>query len=347
MGEPKSVLRFWKIGSDPEFVLVDNRDWRQRLYSAQDVLIQDRHAGLVSVIGLDGHASTAELRPAPAHNVRYHMWQIGQALLATRDHLQKKPQTAHLLPCASPVILGERLGGHIHTSFFMNAPHASLGKLLEDYILRDNGELQPVVNRAVQLSNALLSTAMRTFQDSPFMLTMSRYLKVMNYLMRPLEIWLQPWFTRIERNRRYGEGDDLIRWNQEKVRPSGVAHLSLENGWSYHHIEYRLPSTWLVSPDMAYLYLATAKLSLLAYEHILQNVGDDNLPNYHDDQIDIRKFEEIYQYRLATILAAVRHKLSKDLLDLPRIASRIEKRREAWANPLHGIELEAWAKFIS
>ena len=91
------------IGCDPEF--------RFRDRDASKLLIMNRNRGLKERFGLDGHPSTAEIRPAPQIEPRVLTEEIHRLLQAG---VKQFPQTQHEYWLSGSCPDNEPIGGHIH-----------------------------------------------------------------------------------------------------------------------------------------------------------------------------------------------------------------------------------------
>jgi hypothetical protein len=272
-------------------------------------------------------------------------------LLKINDHLSKHKKGTGVTILSSPYVANEPFGGHIHTSFFVKSP-IQFAPLLEHYTLLPTGEVNRTTNdgRGDRLEGNALS---RLASDYHRLLTdpeskvfsYDQYAMAMDYLLMPLEWWLQPWFLRQERNQRYGaRNTDQIRFQKDKKRPATTL-WPLAKGWSYHHVEYRTPSSWLKSPDMAYLYLATAKLSLLNYNAILEMPDvTDTLPYMLDRNNNTERnheFRALYIKRLTTLLGQ-NVIMSKDLQSLYKKLDIADGQLDSWLNPFGPVDMTAW-----
>lgn len=200
-------IRLYRLGSDPEFVFVN----QGKVVPAPTFT---GTADLHSFIGVDGHNATAELRPKPWFNVKRALLDLAVGIHYAHQASQDYSPTTRLV--ALPVVLNEVLGGHIHASYF--APDG-----------------------ANEHSSVWFAS-------------------VLGKLLIPLEASLQPFELRSQRNMRYGIGRDVVRPGESstpKVLPRTIRY------WCYRHLEYRMPSSWLHHPILAYLYLGLAKFSLL------------------------------------------------------------------------------------
>jgi hypothetical protein len=112
----------YAIGSDPEFVFVDNKG---ALIPAYNIL--HSRSALQDTIGLDAHSSTAELRPMYSTSIYEHLNNIVRA----KAQIQNICNMFSVNAIARPLFRSESLGGHIHISV----------KSREDYTrkLSDNG----------------------------------------------------------------------------------------------------------------------------------------------------------------------------------------------------------------
>jgi hypothetical protein len=97
----------YAIGSDPEFVFITHT---KKLVPAYNILHSSQ--ALQDTIGLDGHTSTAELRPAYSKSIYAHLNNIVKA----KAQIQNLCNTFKVDALAKPLSAGESLGGHIHIS---------------------------------------------------------------------------------------------------------------------------------------------------------------------------------------------------------------------------------------
>ena len=95
-------VRFKLIGSDPELVFVKNKPGGWSLVNAPLLVGEDKNLRNRSLIGCDGHASTAELRPPPCHNVRWHLQKIAWCMQEI-DRVLKETGRTNIYPVAQPV----------------------------------------------------------------------------------------------------------------------------------------------------------------------------------------------------------------------------------------------------
>src|SRR5712664_1529179 len=204
-------VKFWRIGSDPELVFTRTEEWKSFVVPANTVISNNRTLTTTTFIGTDGHAATAELRPPPSHNVKRHLYDIASAIDAMHSFLQGKTKFRDLKLMAQPTVGGEPLGGHIHLSFFINEPNTARAINLNRFydhnagglVVYDESLSVPINGPDSDFLNQYTELATRnqvtTTQD---------FGKIMAYLGQPLECWVQPWFSRTDRNARYGRGGD-------------------------------------------------------------------------------------------------------------------------------------------
>ena len=338
-----------KIGSDPELVFGEIKEWSQFLVPADQLITKNRQKGLSAFIGTDGHMATAELRPTPAHNIRRHLFDIATALVTIDDYLKDHKTRKNLVMIAQPFVKNEALGGHIHISFFVNNP--DIRDLLRyNYIYgtdsfvafdRNSQASPPSMSLSKQMfAVEALASVNRT--PTPFV-----FVKVMNYLLRPFECWVQLWSSRISRNRlrasdgsHYGDEFD-IRWLASE-RPA----MPKYHDWAYLHYEYRIPSTWLTHPWLAYAYLALTKLVVLNYEKITDLViVDHQRLTVTDVHPANDKFKDIFMERLAKVLSGS-YKVTNDIEDLGHAINIISENRLNWWSPAIGVFMKDWRELL-
>lgn len=338
-----------QIGSDPELLFGEILEWTPFIVSADQIITKNRQKALSAFIGTDGHMATAELRPPPAHNIRRHLYDIAVALITIDDYLKSSKTRSSYKMLAQPVARNEALGGHIHVSMFISDP-IFCDLLKKNYIYSADNFVP--YNRDIP-TNAITASdveIMRTFEQqvsrwevpSPFV-----FVRVMNYLLRPFECWVQPWVGRTTRNRMRAQdgtyfGTEMdIRWmiSERPNRPKF-------EDWAYVHYEYRGPSTWLINPWLAYAYLALVKLVVLNYNKCANlAVGNITLPHQSDARPANEKMREIFMERLARVMVAP-YTITNDLTDLGHALHVIETSRSTWWNPANGIFVNDWRNLL-
>lgn len=342
----KALPQFNSLGSDPEFLFVTRKEFRPTVIQANSVITGNKVAALKSFVGTDNHAATAELRPGPAHNVGRHLYDIAYGLSETDKWLatSKKFKALGVHMSAQPFLGDEPLGGHIHTSFFLDEPETK--RIME---------LNRVCRRGVitaldpNLPTPTLTPAniafCQKYIESHFEKKLFRvedYIELMDYLIWPFECAVQPWWDRLRRNTRYGGLDGM----GEKVRqnishPSNVGKASK---FAYLHYEYRVPSTWLCHPWLAYAYLGLAKLVMLNTGLIMEQITTTQSKLRYeniDGQPRNDEAKNVFENRFKLLVN--KGKWTTDIRGLTRILPLCFENRAAWFEiPGQPIDLEAW-----
>ena len=345
---------FYRLGSDAEFVFVRMSEFKPVLINAQFVVGTNKSVTLASFIGTDGHAATAELRPRPAHNIRMHLADIAAGITMSADVLKHKKMYADVRMLARPCVEGSTMAGHIHISFFVDEP-ATRVALAQGYIY--NSQLHrldslfhnPGTVGALEddLASSIMSSLAIYARQAYNGETMGPYFVAsrLAWLLHPLEVWLQPWHERIQRNHSYGLGGDIVRWNSPGTKPDWkhLQHLA------YLHYEYRTPSTWLIHPALAYVYLALAKITMTNWKLI------SKLYTQHDEHEVIGIcLAKTPQNELAGKLFANRLlkakeaglRLTRDTQWLHEALKICVALREHWYSAPSPIDVEAWRAWV-
>ncbi len=362
-------LVLYRIGSDPEHIFARIEEGEVTLVSAQEVFGENKTHTVQSYLGTDAHPSTAELRPPAAHHIRRHLYDIGFGLCAAQDFLVKRPKRfERVVLVAKPHVAGECLGAHLHASFFV---HCATQRALEvaNLVWRKSGSWttrDPSRNTSKLPPNINIDALPQAFACGE-VLAPYWWGQAMNYLLVPFENWVQPWFARLRRNGQYGDHihTDVVR--------SGVSPRPMLgpkwNDWAYCHWEYRMPSTWLVHPYLAYAYLALFKFSLLNFATIWERavvedkilgepktkgvplrptdvaVTPDEGETYHAVRPQGAYFYELFKSRWRAINEAPVH-MSKDLAELVPAIQACERMKDEWNDPLKTIDIEAWRQSL-
>jgi len=362
--------KLYRLGSDPEFVFSAVKEWNHTIVPATDVITHNKAFGLTTFIGLDGHAQTAELRPTPSYNVRRHLLDIASAISSIDDYLKrnKKWRDAGVNIYAHPYVKNEPLGGHIHFSFFLNDPLvAELQRC--NYVFGQGGWQQHNPTMPYSGSGAIVQAKMEQVGlaiNKRETMSPANFLIAMNYLLVPLEHWVQPWATRINRNTKYGTAaGDPVRM-MYSTRPE----MPKYDNWAYLHYEYRVPSTWLVHPWLAYTYFALAKLTVLNLGPIMKMaLTPENKKIDKEEKKNVigalggipaptAVIKSLEEPQNETFLQSLRDRLyaveqlpklnrSADLDSLQLALRYLAANREIWFNPYYPVAVEAWRKLIS
>ncbi len=333
-------IRLHMHGSDPEFVFARIEDYDPVLIPATQIITNNRARGLNSFIGTDGHASTAELRPPPAHNIRRHLYDIAVALDAVDARLEERSKNdkVKLSMIATPMVSGEPLGGHIHTSFFVNHAGMAHAKRI-NYIYSSAGWDQVDSNipptSLSELDRKVLREVERESRDG-LLPTIPNFATAMHYLVQTFEKWVQPSTRRSQRNQRYGGERDGIRWMPTK--PPAMPKYS---DHAYFHLEYRVPSTWLVHPWLAYAYFALSKLTVLNFPRVYELAINTPTMMEYASTDDAR---DAFLKRLALVTDG--GKQTRDLYDLGNVLTFIGQNRLTWCIPGRSIDIGAWKELL-
>ena len=325
-------LALYRIGSDAEwvFAIPDDDGWDQDLQPACKVFQIDRADGLTSFIGVDGHATTAELRPPPTHNVGLHLYHIAYGLQRAREFAHKRQP--HVQLYASPNALGEPLGGHLHVSFVFRDPQFhkvfNEGSLIafgnRPWALNPNRPTGSLVAREY-LDIILSDPAHQEF-------TLDAFRGLLEFLLWPWECGIQPWSSRKLRHHVYGEG--------EIFRPGGSERPpTLPETWSYAHVEYRTPSTWLKHPMLAYSYLGLMKLALLNWRILWVHRNEPRI-NFSRRSVA----EERFKARWNALKRQLR--FTPDLQNLDETLSALWQTRTTRLDPRQPIAYDAWDRLL-
>jgi len=321
-----STVKFAQLGADPEYIAV----YRGRLKPACRLFT-------TTYLGCDGHDSTAELRPPPSRNVHQLLRTIGHGLVNAAD----------LLPGiefhAAPEVLSEKLGGHIHLSFFYK--DMDFQSLIAAGESRSHPPVDPILNASTTLRPAQQPPG--TPQYSPEigarlsarpweLCTPGIVAGCLAYLLQPLEEWVQPVTLRRARNQAYGSLWD-VRTDNPVRRP--IVEAYKDYGWTKYEIRY--PSTWLAHPLLAYLYLGSAKLCCLAWEQLAPMV------RARLREMSLSRFPEGTPESAFTQRLEFLSPRTHDLRDLPGAAKEFAHLgRPYMAGTNTQIDINAWRKIL-
>jgi len=171
------------------------------------------------------------------------------------------------------------------------------------------------------------------------LLTPRVFAQGMSFFLDPLEWWLQPWHSRIRRNRHYGTGNDIVRWQQDGLNPLTRPKLA---DYAWMHFEYRTPSTWLVHPSLAYTYLALAKTTMVNWQLIqeLQVKLPDSVRSMTPEPQNASAatvFLERWNY-----FKSHKGRITRDALYLDRAIQTCANSRDDWFSTHGKVRVEAW-----
>lgn len=329
-------LRLHLAGSDPEWIIgqADLDGWDVQTQDAVVILGVARADALQTYIGVDGHATVGEFRPPPSHNVRLHLFHLAHAINRVAAFLETHPQK-RLGLYASPMFQGEPMGGHLHLSVQFHDPKF-FPVFNQANLLRYRGRdvsLSPQKKISVPEPLIGLATAYRQAECEPLVFTGDWILSLLQTLLVPWEYAIQPWHARRDRHAHYGQDHDIIRWG-DSVRPGTVPPE-----WSYCHLEYRTPSTWLKSPRLAYSYLGLLKFAILNWR-ILSEFSP-KLPPL-ESRIDAEKCFRAFWEHVRT--QAPRY--TPDLVALDDALKSLLENRRSDMNPHSPIDIPAWRRLL-
>jgi hypothetical protein len=323
------------------------KEWQYAVVPANQVITPNKALGLSTFLGVDGHAATAEIRPTPSYNIRRHLYDIAYGLVTTDAYLRRYPKWKDVRMVALPYVGQEALGGHIHATLFVMDPTMWKLQLTNRVYLRDFDIYNPQAP-TTPANQSITNMCVKHLEDinAERTVTPDLFGRVLNYLLAPFERWIQPWHSRIRRNHNYGTetGGDLIRYSY-LPRPERMPKF---NDWAYLHFEYRLPSTWLANPWLAYAYLGLAKFSLLNWDTIVPLIrGRDTSTDVRaaSSEPDNGRFWQIFIDRWREIRGK-RMLESADLHELDTVFDFLRDSREQIFAPYAGIQIDAWRKLL-
>jgi hypothetical protein len=352
-------FHLYRMGSDPEFLFVKPADFDYTITPACSILGKDKAKTAASFIGCDNRPVIAEIRPTPSRNLKRHMYDLAYALHTAQQYVAQKHMGHELL--AIPHLHNETLGGHIHVSGFLADPTwVQIAKY--GWTIRADSGLVPSPSTA---SESMQREIVHAINDGR-LLTPYTWAQIMNWLLEPFEFWVMPWVQRENRNHHYGGpmSPDVIRLGVSTApfaRPDAV----------YVHWEYRLPSTWLIHPHLAYAYLGLAKLVMLNFRVVaemwkvgpkikkVKHLGTDpsiepsplnedggGLYNFHP----IRPAENEQSFRVLTerlrTLREERLIVTPDIEAVFRLIEACERHRENWFARVQPINVEEWRRLL-
>ena len=346
-------IHLHRIGSDPEFVFVEPQEFEPIVVPAHKVVGGSKAVALASFIGTDNHQATAEIRPRPAHNVYQHLYDIASAVADIASYLQSKKHWAKIRMLARPRVGAETMGGHIHISFLVDEPYTAAvlnlvaiyspaSGCLVPYTTAGNNTSPVVVNSESTDMHLLSSYASACGRNRR--ITTSVFRVAFDHLLLPFERWVQPWWNRQERNTDYGVNNDSVRW-AVSVRPNRPPYQK----FAYLHYEYRVPSTWLAHPRLAYCYLALAKYTALNWMTIQSRAMEDMkhpkpIPPSRAPANDSSR--ALFNERFAEI-EKLGGKRTTDLEALEASIKFCDAHREEWfSSPTQPIDIYAWRRLL-
>ena len=361
-----SRLHLSKIGSDPEFVFATPVDLDYIITPANQVLGKQKEKTLASFIGTDSRPVLAEIRPTPAHNVKRHMYDLAFAVHTTQTFLQNSDKFNQLHLVALPHLHGENLGGHVHASVYIEGKEQSALETA-GCIVDMSGQLQPASPTTVvgKLPPGTADRILAMFRNGDLDTAWSLGL-AFSYLLSPFERWIQPWVARELRNHQYG-GDghpDMVRFGTSK-RPLLKATTPWWGNSGYVHMEYRLPSTWMHHPWLAFAYLGLLKFCVInwpllsaankkddakaAYKQIYMDAPPGGGGDYHQfKQIRVGSNEDagrLFRERFQRLIDSGA-RFSADIARLSDVIQQCAGAREKWFERPRPVDVAAWRRLL-
>jgi hypothetical protein len=351
-------IRLHRIGADPELVSVYKKDNGSAvLMPASEYFDGAKELGLALPVGLDGHAPIWELRPRPAHSIYGVFLDIGDGLVTLSKFL---PHSARL--AASPKVFGKSLAGHLHGSFVVEDPNLkdAIGKnIMPGPLVKGYSNTAPTPKSLSSVTAFLNDLSTQGLVFDPWVFT-----HAVDWLMMPLEFWVQPWDRRYSRNTAGGDGGshgyglmwfDHPRWVvhppdqwPDHVPPDGV----------YVHYEYRTPSTWLRHPLLTLLYLMVFKLAVTNLPALIQlaaserqvcfkKINQGSVPKVVAPLADYATEGALFFARLELVLESAQ--LTEDIVELPELLNEtVTELQERWVKKQKSyINIQAWEEAMA
>lgn len=322
-------IRLHRLGSDPEFLFAHPNG---TVVPASTVVGPQGN----QFVGFDGHNATGELRPRPFFNIKGQMFDLATAIHEISN------MVPNLVLVARPFYANEPLGGHIHVSgFAQSGPIPSgIASLLREYglMIRDGGLIHDPENKRTRSLETGDYTLLTEFARSTSF-EGTRLGTILSYLLHPFEVEVQPADERISRNNRYGTPHD--------VRTGVSKPTMLLSDATYWHYEYRMPSTWLNHPRLAYAYFALAKLSMLNLAFIETQPSVKLVKPilyFEDERNSVKKTAPSFWTRYNNVMANS-PRLTPDLHLLPQVLETVFKDAKTWFSRLP-VYVGAWRKLL-
>ena len=185
----------------------------------------------------------------------------------------------------------------------------------------------------------LATFAQRRYNGELF--NVGHFATFMDFLIWPYECAVQPWWDRARRNGRYGgTGGHGDRVRQQVSTPNG----NKANKYAYLHYEYRVPSTWLCHPWLAYAYLGLAKLSMLNAK-LISEARAEPLRKHPDGTSANADYRKIFMNRFTGLVKSGRW--TSDIRGLIDVIPKTFDQRAAWfENPGQPIDVDAWRRLL-
>lgn len=356
------AVKLNRLGCDPELLFGEESDLSYIIHPAQTILATTKEKGTASFIGIDSRPILGEIRPGPFRNIKAGLYEFAFALNTIDTYLKDKFPKVRVL--AYPFLHGESVGGHLHASFFIDDPfYVTLEKCGQT--LSPDGTFIPQSGATtVPISTATLNQLVALQREHDVFLPHD-WGHVVSYLIQPFEQWIQPWLPREQRNIHYGHAGtmDVVRTgtSPKPTRKMDESVPSWFRNSAYVHWEYRLPSTWLHHPTLAYVYLALLKLIMLNLSIVSKMYKSDpdtsspkmiifngDTPFHQYTQLtkaDNDTHSKTFLHRLGNLY---RQKLvvTPDLRSLHAAIDHCGNYRERWFRNVNPIDLTEWRRLL-
>ena len=351
-----------RMGSDPEALFVKPIDFDWTITPAYEILGRDKAKTTHSFIGTDSRPVLMEIRPNPTRNLKQHLYEIAYALNRAQEYLDQSTKFKGLQIMAYPHLLGENLGGHIHVSGFLRGPiYEKMKEANFSFQQPSNPGFIPYnPNVPIPKKPGFQNEIVEMMQEGSIVHPMA-WAQIMHYMLEPFEKWIMPWVPREQRNGQYGGPDhpDVVRLGVSK--PPKYPHKGL-----YVHWEYRMPSSWLQHPWLAFAYLGLAKLialntpevaALVDLKRERKDSGNDEMANavpagggpvttFHAVKGgDPTHHGKVFRERLARVMTT-KPRFSNDIKGLLDVVMRCGGEREAFFNRPKAVNIAAWRRLL-
>lgn len=337
--------RLYRLGADPEFVFGWTPD---RVMPAFKVIgrTENKEPLLTSYIGTDNHPATAELRISPSHSILRMMQEMAHALVTIEQYCASVPSLRGLKMYAHPWVKspeghdnqeGEHLGGHIHSSVLIYDNDLSAlykaGAAFTEAIPTNLWFTTGTSGLSTEVL-ACVSRIKLRLKKGELIYTPQTYITTLGWLMGVLEKFVPDWGLRAKRNIHYGTTFD----GSMRIQSSKPPRMAPESNMAYLHYEYRVPSTWLTHPWIAYAYLALMKTCMSNFERVAQ--AAIKYPNE-----EVTSPLNAYHLLLDRMTLPGLH-LTSDCDMLPRALQQIHSHRHIWCKPAEPVNIPAWERLL-
>src|SRR5574341_873954 len=170
------------------------------------------------------------------------------------------------------------------------------------------------------------------------------FISIADHLVLIYEMAIQPWWDRVRRNARHGGINGVgERCRQYFSIPTG----SKADKFVYAHYEYRVPSTWLCHPWLAYAYLGLMKLAILNAGRIMEQLTSfqENIVAAPNGEPANEAYRSLFMTRFQDL---VKHgRWTNDIKGLKEIIPKTFDARAAWFEiPGQPVDIDAWRQLL-